>query len=125
MRPSIALVVAVCLLTLVPHRAGAVSEAVKEACRADYHAYCAAHEVGSDALRDCMIGVFDKLSPACVSAIMDSEAPTREATARKHSKHIVRKNPRARAVSSRPKRYIRHARRAIAAIVHRIRRVLH
>jgi hypothetical protein len=56
-----------------------VSQAVKDACRGDYKAYCSQHEVGSQALRDCMSDAFDKLSEPCVSAIMDAEMERRQA----------------------------------------------
>ena len=59
--------------------ASAVSQAVKDACRGDYHAHCSQHAVESKELRDCMAEAFDKLSEPCVSAIMDAEMQKAEA----------------------------------------------
>jgi hypothetical protein len=118
--------IAMIMLAVSSHDARAVTQTVKDACRDDYLAYCAAHEVGSDALRDCMADAFDKLSPACVAAIMDSEAANEHATAPERSKRVAHKKHHRRLASplSRGKRYVRHARRLITSVVHRIRHAL-
>ncbi len=73
MRKPILMMGALLLWAALPQEASAVSQAVKDACRGDYQTYCSQHEVGSEALRDCMADAFDKLSEPCVAAILDSE----------------------------------------------------
>ena len=62
--------------------AGDIPQAVKIACSNDYHKHCIKHVPGSDAGRECMADVFEKLSETCVAAIMNSdlvgEEPDRE-----------------------------------------------
>jgi hypothetical protein len=48
----------------------AVSEAVTAACKNDYFAYCSAHAVGSDGLRQCMRANGTSLSLRCVYALI-------------------------------------------------------
>lgn len=50
----------------------AVSEPVKQACRDDYFSFCSQHEVGSDALRNCMRASRKQLSKVCVTALAKS-----------------------------------------------------
>ena len=50
--------------------ASAVSEAVTSACRNDYFAYCSAHALGSDGLRQCMRTNGASLSLRCVYALI-------------------------------------------------------
>jgi hypothetical protein len=73
MRKPILMIGALLLWAGLPQEASAVSQAVKDACRGDYLTHCSQHEVGSEALRDCMADAFDKLSEPCVAAILDSE----------------------------------------------------
>jgi hypothetical protein len=74
MRKPVLVIGALLMWAGSPQDASAVSQAVKDACRGDYQAYCSQHDVGSQALRDCMADAFDKLSEPCVAAILDSEA---------------------------------------------------
>ena len=53
--------------------AGDIPDAVKAACSNDYQKHCIKHEPGSDAGRECMADVFEKLSETCVAAIMNSD----------------------------------------------------
>ena len=63
----------VAVLVLWPGQAGAVvSEKVRKICRDDYFAHCNGHEVGSEALRECMRKAGDKLSPSCVDALVEA-----------------------------------------------------
>ena len=50
--------------------ASAVSDAVTAACKNDYFAYCSAHAVGSDGLRQCMRANGTSLSLRCVYALI-------------------------------------------------------
>lgn len=52
--------------------AGEVPEAVRLACSNDYQKHCIKHQPGSEAGRECMADVFEKLSDGCVNAIMSS-----------------------------------------------------
>jgi adenylate kinase len=54
----------------------AVSNAVKQACKNDYHAYCNNMVVGSNELRACMRKVAAKLSEACIQALVDNNEVT-------------------------------------------------
>lgn len=60
----------VAVLLLSTNQAGAVDERVKSACRDDYFQFCSGHEVGSEALRQCMRKADSKLSPICVDALV-------------------------------------------------------
>jgi hypothetical protein len=100
----------------------AVSPKVMEACRGDYQAYCSQHEVGSEALRDCMAESFDKLTAPCVAAILDSGAANEPAQPRKSAKRAGRHGHHGGlGVAS----YIRHgkhvARRFVARLASRVR----
>ena len=63
------------VLVMVPAVAvaGDIPDAVKAACSNDYQKHCIKHEPGSDAGRECMADVFEKLSETCVAAIMNSD----------------------------------------------------
>jgi hypothetical protein len=52
--------------------AHAVSDAVTDACMNDYFAYCSAHAVGSEGLRQCMRANGTALSLRCVYALIKS-----------------------------------------------------
>ncbi len=67
--------------------ARAVTDRVKDACREDYYAYCAAYEVGSEALRSCMRAAQGRLSHACAKAIADSGEATPEEIRRYKARH--------------------------------------
>lgn len=53
--------------------AGDIPEAVRLACSDDYEKHCIKHVPGSEAGRECMADVFEKLSETCVAAIMNSD----------------------------------------------------
>ncbi len=56
----------------------AVNDAVKNACRDDYHKHCDNMEVGSDALRACMKSKATELSTGCLQALVDNKEVTEE-----------------------------------------------
>jgi len=56
----------------------AVSEAVKNACRDDYHKHCDKLEVGSEELRTCMRGKATELTKECLQALVDNKEVTQE-----------------------------------------------
>ena len=58
-------------------------EAVKEACSADYQAYCSQHSPESMAVRSCMRANGLKLSRACISALIAAGAVTKEEVVRR------------------------------------------
>ena len=58
------------VLALSASQATAVSEAVTNACMNDYFAYCSAHAVGSEGLRQCMRATGPALSLRCVYALI-------------------------------------------------------
>jgi hypothetical protein len=49
-----------------------ITPRLKQACRAEYFAYCSEHAVGSTSLRDCMRAVEDRLSQTCVKELAAS-----------------------------------------------------
>jgi hypothetical protein len=55
----------------------AVNEAVKQACRDDYHIHCDKLEVGSEELRTCMRSNATKLSKDCLKALVDNNEVTK------------------------------------------------
>lgn len=55
-----------------------VNEAVKNACRNDYHKHCDNLEVGSDELRACMRGKATELSKECLTALVEHKEVTQE-----------------------------------------------
>jgi hypothetical protein len=54
----------------------AVSDAVKNACRDDYHKHCDKLEVGSEELRACMKSKATELSHGCLQALVDNKEVT-------------------------------------------------
>lgn len=64
--------------------ASAYSEAVRKHCRADYKRYCGEYGLETNALRNCMDRHGDKLSDACVRALVQSgEVSQREVDRRR------------------------------------------
>jgi hypothetical protein len=64
------LLVALAVLALsVGSARAAVPGYVKQACKADYKKFCPDYEVGSPALRACMVGIAHQLSPRCIDAL--------------------------------------------------------
>lgn len=55
-----------------------VNEAVKNACRDDYHKHCDNLEVGSEELRACMRKNATELSKDCLSALVEHKEVTQE-----------------------------------------------
>lgn len=70
------IVVAALSLSFSASAALAVSDAVKDACRDDYHKHCDDLEVGSDALRACMKSKATELSHGCLQALVDNKEVT-------------------------------------------------
>jgi hypothetical protein len=70
-------IAAVCFVLALPGHAFAVSQAVKDACRADYIAYCNNMVVGGPELRACMRGNALKLSKPCLQALVDNKEVTK------------------------------------------------
>ena len=58
------------MLALSASPATAVSDSVTNACKSDYFAYCSAHVVGSEGLRQCMRTNGPALSLRCVYALI-------------------------------------------------------
>jgi hypothetical protein len=56
---------------LAPTEAEAVvTQRLRNACRSEYFAYCAQHQVGSPGLRSCMRAMQDRLSFACLKEMV-------------------------------------------------------
>jgi hypothetical protein len=55
-----------------------VNQAVKDACRDDYHAHCDKLAVGSEELRACMRGAATRLSKQCLKALVENNEVTKE-----------------------------------------------
>lgn len=53
-----------------------VNEAVKNACRDDYHKFCDKLEVGTPELRACMKKNATSLSQGCLQALVDNKEVT-------------------------------------------------
>ncbi|MBX9862503.1 MAG: hypothetical protein K2Y42_07090 [Hyphomicrobium sp.] len=53
-----------------------VNDAVRNACRADYHKHCENLEVGSPELRACMKSKATELSQGCLQALVDNKEVT-------------------------------------------------
>lgn len=68
--------------------AGEIPEAVKIACSGDYEKHCHMHEPLSEGARECMAGVFERLSEPCVSAILDSDLVGGETAGAEHTHAI-------------------------------------
>ena len=69
-------VVAALSLSMSATAALAVNDAVKNACRDDYHKHCDKLEVGSDELRSCMQSKATELSKECLQALVDNKEVT-------------------------------------------------
>ncbi len=69
---GVSALVAVAALGLTANSAGAVSAKVRQACAADYKAYCPAYEPNSSAARQCMRHVGKGLSDRCIQALKDA-----------------------------------------------------
>jgi len=54
----------------------AVSKAVKQACGADYAAYCSQHKVGTPGLKECMRAHRKMLTNDCIQALGNSDEVT-------------------------------------------------
>jgi hypothetical protein len=65
-------------LALSTGSAFAVSQAVKDACSADYVAYCGKFKVGTAALKSCMREHRHQLAADCVKALGHSSEVTAE-----------------------------------------------
>ncbi|MFT3730323.1 MAG: hypothetical protein QM780_02705 [Hyphomicrobium sp.] len=77
------------VLALSSGGAFAVSQAVKDACSADYAAYCSQHKVGTEAARACMREHRKMLTDSCVKALGHSNEVTQadiEQYKREHNK---------------------------------------
>ena len=57
--------------------AAAVNQAVKDACKPDYHAYCDGLRVESQEPRACMKDNALKLSKGCLQALVDNKEVTK------------------------------------------------
>jgi hypothetical protein len=71
---------------LLPGQAFAVSSSVKFACMSDYLSYCSQHEVGSQALRQCMRANGPRLSARCVKALVGAGEVSQAEVARRSAK---------------------------------------
>jgi len=49
-----------------------ITQRLKQACRAEYFAYCSEHAVGSAGLRECMRAVEARLSHPCLKELVAS-----------------------------------------------------
>jgi hypothetical protein len=66
----------------------AASARVRVACASDYFAHCGKFPPNSQATRDCMHDVGDKLSKRCVNALVaDGEVPDSDLAEHVASKH--------------------------------------
>lgn len=66
-----------------PALALSYSEAVKKYCRDDYKKYCGEYGLETNALRNCMDRNGDKLSKACVDALIQSGEVSRKEVERR------------------------------------------
>jgi cell division ATPase FtsA len=55
-----------------------VNDAVRNACRDDYHKYCEKLEVGSEELRVCMRTNATSLSKECLKALVENQEVTQQ-----------------------------------------------
>ena len=69
-RTTAAFAIFAVILTLLPAKAGAVTERMKRDCRSDYTRYCKAYKLGSEGLRACMSRSIRKVSNRCISALV-------------------------------------------------------
>jgi hypothetical protein len=58
--------------------AAEVNEAVKNACRDDYHKHCDKLEVGTPELRACMKSKATELSKGCLEALVNNKEVTQQ-----------------------------------------------
>lgn len=65
-------------LALSAGSAIAVEQAVKDACRDDYHTFCDKLEVGSQELRACMKAAATSLSKPCLQALVEYKEVTQD-----------------------------------------------
>ncbi|WP_409562808.1 hypothetical protein RLW55_18820 [Hyphomicrobium sp. B1] len=65
----------------------AVSQAVKDACSADYAAYCSQHKVGTQAARSCMREHRKMLTDSCIHALGHSSEVTQADIDQYHREH--------------------------------------
>jgi hypothetical protein len=56
------LFLAAAMATAATNAHAVITQRLKDACRAEYLAYCGAHELGGEGLRTCMRAAQDKLS---------------------------------------------------------------
>jgi hypothetical protein len=80
-------VLAAVALALSSGCAFAVSQAVKDACSADYAAYCSQHKVGTSAAKSCMREHRKMLSEGCVQALGHSSEVTQADVDQYHREH--------------------------------------
>lgn len=66
------------VLILASPASAEVNQAVKDACRDDYHTHCDKLAVGSEELRTCMRSVAIKLSQQCLKALVENNEVTKE-----------------------------------------------
>jgi hypothetical protein len=72
-------IIATLTVCLLPTTALAeVNQAVKDACREDYHTHCDKLEVGSEELRACMRSAATKISMPCLKALVENNEVTKE-----------------------------------------------
>lgn len=69
---------ALAVLALASPALAEVNDAVRNACRDDYHKFCDNLEVGSDALRTCMRTNATSLSKECLKALVDNQEVTQQ-----------------------------------------------
>jgi hypothetical protein len=55
-----------------------INDAVKNACREDYHKHCDKMEVGSPELRACMKSKATEISKDCLKALVDNKEVTQQ-----------------------------------------------
>jgi hypothetical protein len=84
----IALLILFMAAALLATDAGAASARGRVACASDYFAHCGKFPPNSQATRDCMHDVGDKLSKRCVNALVaDGEVPDSDLAEHVASKH--------------------------------------
>lgn len=74
-------------LALSSGGAFAVSQAVKDACSADYAQYCSQHKVGTSAAKACMREHRKTLTDACIQALGKSNEVTQADIDQYHREH--------------------------------------
>jgi hypothetical protein len=65
----------------------AVSQAVKDACSADYAQYCSEHKVGTSAAKSCMREHRKMLTESCIQALGHSNEVTQADIDQYHREH--------------------------------------